>query len=434
MNQIDRIIQENLPLMVGSPDFRYEAVIAVGSHQITAMRVYMNSIREDYVAARYEERVLALVMKPSDYAKIVMYGHSDLTVKLTSITADESQRSVKIYRGVLLDLRDVGLENNNADRSRIEQQDAIGLSLVSIQLIDPASYELRLTYYDNISPDGIAANELKSALAKTRLVDKYNKQDSIGQLQMDDSFITTKRNIIIPPGTRLLDLGEVLQRDHGIYSQGFGMYLKNRTWFVFPPYTRLKEKADCWKLVIINVPANRYRKLERSYYIRGKTITLLLTGEVKHKDETDHDALLEGTGVRYSDPGKLMSERGSVDGTKELRQNPKDRMTEYNSMAYKSKFTNAKFSNDPFTSNGAVKASELAARGGSYIEGTWERSIPELLLPGMPVTFITQDGPGIKKLSGTLVGSETLTSSPQGGYLERIHSVMTKLTLYLRDK
>lgn len=434
MNQIDRVIQENLALMVPTPDFKFEAVIAVGSYQIKAMAVYLNSIREDYVSANYEERITTLALLPSDYNKIVMYGHSDITIKMTTIVVNGKERISKIYRAVLLNLRDPSLENNNADRAMVSQQDAHSVSMISFQLFDPASYELRMAYYDTISPNKCTGDVLKAALAKTRLVDKYNKQDSVGQIQMDDGYLPTKRSIIIPPGTRLLDLGRYLQKEYGVYSQGLGMFLKNRTWFVFPPFTRLKENTDGWKLVIINAPANRYRKLDRTYYISGKTVTLILTGEVKHTDTTDHDALIEGTGVRYADPAKLLSKPGSVDGTTALKQNPKERMTEYNAMAYKSKFSNAKFLDNPFTANGATSSSDLAARGGSYIEGTWERSIPEFLLPGMPVVFITQDGTSIRKMPGTLVGVETLTSSPHGGLIEQTHSTMSKLTMYLRDK
>jgi len=431
--QIDRLIEENLKLAVGSPDLEYEAVLSVGSHQIKAMFVFSNSIREDFVNSNFEERICTVVLKPSDYSKVVMYGHSNLFMKLTEKPPHGGKKVSRIYRAVMLDLRDPTIENNNADRSMISESDKANITLTSFQLIDPAVYELMLTRVGGSFPSTAPIDIIKVILGKCRLVDKYNKQDAVGRLEIDDLDVGTKRHVTIPPNIRLFDLAKYLQEKYGVYSQGLGAYLKDRVWYVFPPFTRRKEKADAWKLVIINAPANRNRKLERTYHVRGKTITIIMTGEVRHGDNTDQDALVSGTGVRYSDPTALLRSK-PADGTEAPRMKPKETMTEYNAVDYVSKFQNAPLADQPFTVNAAKQASALAARGGMYIAGVWERSVPMVLLPGMAVTFITQDGDKIKKLPGTLIGAETLTSNPSGGLIEHTHTSMTNMTLYVRDK
>lgn len=434
MAQIDRLITENLKLAVGAPDLEYQAVLSVGSYQIRAMFVFSNSIREDFVGSGFEERVCTVVLRPSDYSKVVLYGHSSLTLKLSEMPANGGAKRSRIYRAVLLDLRDVGVENNNADRSRMVDVDKANISMVSFQLFDPAVYELLLTTVGGTFPSAKPLDVMKVILGKTRLVDKYNKQDAVGRLEIDELDNGVKRHVVIPPHIKLFNMAGYLQEEYGVYSQGMGAYLKDRVWYIFAPFTRLKEKADTWKLVIINAPANRHRKLENTYHVRGKTITILMTGEVKHTDRSDQDALIEGTGVRYNDPTKLLRKPGEADGTQIPKQSPKDTMTEYVAVDYVSKFEHAPVASTPFTVNASKQSSALAARGGMYVAGVWERSIPEILLPGMPVTFYTQDGDRIKELNGTLIGAETLTSNPSGGLVEHAHSSMTKLTMYLRDK
>lgn len=427
--QFDAMLSQYLSQVEGLPDLDYRAVLSVGSYQIEALRVIAKTERENYLNSMFEEIIVTAVFEPSAYTEIILHGHEDMSMTLITKSFGTNLSKKRTYRAVLVNNRNVKLEGNvqSVDEIRIADQQSI--STVQFQLIDPAAYNLRLQEVGGIFKTANTMQVLKYYLSKIRLVDQYAKQSSVAAITSDAVYQTKSfREIVIPEGTKLQALPDLLQRRYGVFNQGMGCFLKNRCWYIFAPYSIAKQTADVDKLVLINVPPTKYRNLERNFVAKGRTYTILCTGETTHQRRSDSEALNLGTGVRYGDTTQLMSGMSDVSGAPKLT--PKAYMSEYRSSNYKNDYNHTPMAG--MVDNPAWYASQLAARGGDIVTVTWERGTTDILTPGMPVRFITAYNDGIKELSGTLLGVEAISSVPLGGMVETRHTTQVRMTLFLK--
>jgi hypothetical protein len=427
--QFDAMLSQYLAQVEGLPDLDYRAILSVGSHQIEALRVIAKTERENYLNSMFEEILISLVFEPSAYTEIILHGHEDMSLTLITKSYGTNLSKKRTYRAVLVENRNVKLEGNVQSVDEVQLADKQSLSVVNFQLIDPAAYNLRLQEVGGIFKNANTMSTLKYFLSKIRLVDDFAKQSSVAAITADSTYqVKAFQQLVIPDGTKLQALPDFLQRRYGVFNQGIGCFLKNRCWYIFAPYSIAKATADVDKLVLLNVPPSKYRNLERNFVTKGRTYTILCTGETRHQKRSDTDALNLGTGVRYADSTQLLS--GMTDKSSSPKLTPKGYMTEYRSSNYKNDYDHTPMAG--MIDNPAWYASQLAARGGEIMTVTWERGTTDILTPGMPVQFITPYNDGIKQLSGTLIGVEAFSQVPLGGMVETRHTTQVVLTLFLK--
>ena len=427
--QFDAMLSQYLAQVEGLPDLDYRAILSVGSHQIEALRVIAKTERENYLNSMFEEILISLVFEPSAYTEIILHGHEDMSLTLITKSYGTNLSKKRTYRAVLVETRNVKLEGNVQSVDEVQLADKQSLSVVNFQLIDPAAYNLRLQEVGGIFKNANTMTTLKYFLSKIRLVDDFAKQSSVAAITADSTYQAKAfQQLVIPDGTKLQALPDLLQRRYGVFNQGIGCFLKNRCWYIFAPYSIAKATADVDKLVLLNVPPSKYRNLERNFVTKGRTYTILCTGETRHQKRSDTDALNLGTGVRYADSTQLLS--GMTDKSSSPKLTPKGYMTEYRSSNYKNDYDHTPMAG--MIANPAWYASQLAARGGEIMTVTWERGTTDILTPGMPVQFITPYNDGIKQLSGTLIGVEAFSQVPLGGMVETRHTTQVVLTLFLK--
>lgn len=427
--QFDAMLSQYLAQVEGLPDLDYRAILSVGSHQIEALRVIAKTERENYLNSMFEEILISLVFEPSAYTEIILHGHEDMSLTLITKSYGTNLSKKRTYRAILVENRNVKLEGNVQSVDEVQLADKQSLSVVNFQLIDPAAYNLRLQEVGGIFKNANTMTTLKYFLSKIRLVDDFAKQSSVAAITADSTYqVKAFQQLVIPDGTKLQALPDFLQRRYGVFNQGIGCFLKNRCWYIFAPYSIAKATADVDKLVLLNVPPSKYRNLERNFVTKGRTYTILCTGETRHQKRSDTDALNLGTGVRYADSTQLLS--GMTDKSSSPKLTPKGYMTEYRSSNYKNDYDHTPMAG--MINNPAWYASQLAARGGEIMTVTWERGTTDILTPGMPVQFITPYNVGIKQLSGTLIGVEAFSQVPLGGMVETRHTTQVVLTLFLK--
>lgn len=427
--QFDAMLSQYLSQVEGLPDLDYRAVLSVGSHQIEALRVIAKTDRMDFLNGMFEEILITVVFEPSAYSEIILHGHENMSMTLITKSFGTNLTKKRQYRAVLVENRNIKLEGNAQQVDQASLADKMTISIVNFQLIDPAAYNLRLQEVGGIFRNADTMSVLKYYLSKVRLVDEFAKQTSVAAITADTVYQTKKfSSLVVPEGTKLQALPDLLHRRYGVFNQGMGCFLKNRCWFIFAPYSIAKTQSDVDKLVIINVPPSKYRNLERNFVIKGRTYTILCTGETRHQRRSDSDALNLGTGVRYGDSTQLMD--GMTDTSKSPKLTPKAYMTEYRASDYMNAYNHTPMAG--LIDNPAWYASQLASRGGDYITVTWERGTLDIITPGMPVRFLTSYNEGIKELTGTLIGAEAFSNVPANGMVETRHVVTVKLTLFLK--
>ena len=427
--QFDAMLSQYLAQVEGLPDLDYRAILSVGSHQIEALRVIAKTERENYLNGMFEEIIVSLVFEPSAYTEIILHGHEDMSLTLITKSYGTNLSKKRTYRAILVENRNVKLEGNVQSVDEVQLADKQSLSVVNFQLIDPAAYNLRLQEVGGIFKNANTMTTLKYFLSKIRLVDDFAKQSSVAAITADSTYqVKPFQQLVIPDGTKLQALPDLLQRRYGVFNQGIGCFLKNRCWYIFAPYSIAKATVDVDKLVLLNVPPSKYRNLERNFVTKGRTYTILCTGETQHQKRSDSDALNLGTGVRYADSTQLLS--AMTDNSSSPKLTPKSYMTEYRASNYKNDYGHTPMAG--MIDNPAWYASQLAARGGDIMTVTWERGTTDILTPGMPVQFITPYNDGIKQLSGTLIGVEAFSQVPLGGMVETRHTTQVVLTLFLK--
>jgi len=430
ISALDQCISES----TGMPEFNFSAEIAVGTYRYNAMNVVSVTKRQMYLQDMFETAMISLTMQPSEYTELVLYGHEDMAIKLSQTPYTGGETITRTYRAVLTKHQDAQLEGNVANIGEAGLQDQMSISVVTFQLLSEAAFNLRLREVGGIFQSVTAASVLKHLLATTRLVDKFSESDSVATVTVDANVSTRVFNSIkLPEGLPFLAMADYLQDKYGLFSQGMGCFLKDRSWYVFAPFGLAKQTTDVFRLVVFNAPSGKYRSLDRNLKIVGKTMTVVATGFTNQAKNSDKEAMDGGTGVRYGHLRAIDSGTSSSDETVDPTRTPANYMTEYRSSTYNNPYQKTATSKHRFSDNPLKESSNLARRGGDIVTVVWEQGTMDLLVPGMPVTFHYGKNGKIQTKKGTLIGAEMTSNIPLGGLIEPKHHTTVKLTMFLKE-
>lgn len=432
----DSVLKQQITECTGLPNSRFEAELSIGSYVINAIAVVAFTQRQEYMENMFEDSMVTIAVQPSEYSEGMLVGHEDLTLKLTERPWEGGTPHTKEYRAIMTEVKNEQLESNRADVSETGLQDNMSVSVVTLQLISKAAYDLRLREVGggrNIFSDATAEQVLRYYLVKSQLKDRFSKTESVATVNIDSTKSERVfKEIKIPEGTPYLAVPDYLQNNYGIFPQGMGCYLKNQSWYIFSPYGLSKANEDVRRLVVFNAPSARYRSLERNFKIDGKTITVLATGMSKHNSTSDTDAMNGGTGIRYASLSAIDGGASTPDPTADPVRTPEAYMTEYRSSNYASAYQKTVTAKERFSDNPLKHSSELAARGGNVVTVEWENGILDPLVPGMPVKFYYGKAGDTVLLEGTLIGAVRSSNIPLGGFIEPKHQSVVQLTLWLK--
>ncbi len=214
-------------------------------------------------------------------------------------------------------------------------------------------------------------------------------------------------HIIIPSGTKLVDLPSFLQElDYGVYNGEIGMYIKNErlgTFFnrcdlgstaipckkvlsiyIYQLYRISEKNKKVNKLIIYGSPNHKYSMIENTYLIDGDDIKIL-SNEDSVKINTGDTALIDnGTGYITLDVNKVMNRPvivnpDKVDSFKDL-----SNIDSYSKeRADTSVYRMTKEPND----NQYNYRSAFVKESGDILQIKWNFSNPKYLIPGMSITY-----------------------------------------------
>lgn len=432
-NKLDIVLAGVFEGAVGLPDLKYVLHINYRGHVMTSHAVVSFRRSEDYLENIFTAILVDAVFSAVDYSGIMMAGHEDLTavLEVTGYTGGVIYRNK--YRAVLLNSDDQRIEGNTDSVQSLDVVNEQSIATASFQLIDIAAYDIRMRQVGGIFTNTTAANVLKYILSKNMLKGDYSKSSAVSSINVDsDSFQKVYKQIVIPEGTKLISVGDYLQEHYGIYNTGFGIYLKNSNWYVYPSFNVDKFKKAAEKLIIVNAPSNKYRTPERNFKVDGSTISVVCTGETAMVRATDAAVLNHGTGTRYADVSKLMDFDFNEDDKPKMQ--PDAYMTEYQGVDYNNSYKNIQTVKGRFSSNPAVQASNLAATAGIIITTVWEHGRIDILTPGMAVEYVYGVDDQVARLKGTLLKAELISSIPNNGIVEAKHRNVVSLSIFLKPR
>lgn len=312
---------------------------------------------------------------------------------------------VKSYKGILLYEGNELLKSSNVTQLAKSTADLMDIVTVNMQLLDPALEKMRLIETGGIYREVIPGDVIKTLISWTSQRLNLPKEDSIlGVDVVDYDNNNVRKNVVIPHGTRIFDVANTIQKDNGgVYNTGIGSYLQDGIWYIWPEYNTRRFDVEAKNLTIINIPANKYRGVERTYRYDPETFSTLIlsTGETDHLDASNYEQLNSGNVVRYTRGESILSNFGTVNKNKYEITRKLNNSEEMGIVREGNDF--APVSKRRITYNPFLEASDIAKRNGSFLSLVWENSKPSLIYPGMPVKVMFLKNVNVYEVYGVIV-------------------------------
>jgi hypothetical protein len=286
------------------------------------------------------------------------------------------------YRATLYDNESALLEGNVPT---VTTRAAAGISdykQVRMQLIDSVIEQMRMQTLGGIYRDVSGAELVRHILTLYSQTGSKDKADAVqGVTLAPHANMKPKSHITIPHLTRVVDAPECIHRAcGGVYSGGFKTYLQARQWYMYAPYDVTAFKDTAKTLTVINIPANRMSGSERTYRVTPTQVIVLITGQVKHRDNSESAQLNQGNGVRFIDANQVMDGWATVDGNR-MTVNKSKNVNEFVGTPRPNGINNILESPVRITANPLIENARIAQRNGSYLQAVWENSNDKPTLP-----------------------------------------------------
>jgi hypothetical protein len=170
--------------------------------------------------------------------------------------------------------------------------------------------------------------------------------------------------------------------------------------------------------------------MERTFIRRDKQLFVFATGGGKHFDVSESVQQNTGNGIRYSLSGDLIDNMVKVSNNKAIY-NSEDKVKKYVINKRPNQKENVKSITTHFTDNPWAELSEAAVGLGTNITVKWDNSNPEILYPGMPVTYLYKSNGKLTTLVGVLIGTNRITKPATESILDDHYVVSVMLTVHV---
>ena len=367
-------------------------------------------------------------LQPGVYLNRVLPHKDNLYIEV--IERQDLTQIKRRYRAVPLGDSNPEMTGTNTAMANMNAKDDLNMVSVKFQLME--------TGFAILKNEMVADNHLMANLADV-LHYQLNKFGKKLQLNGPDAFkgvdierpIDNDRvfkQVIIQPPIPLIRLGMWLQQhdEFGIYTKGFGMYYQKGLWRIYPLFKIGRYEKARKVLNIYRLPEDVFPTLYATYFVEGKVLTVLSTGQAKHQDGKDIRKQNEGTGKRVISSDAVMGEVGYYYANGQAVATRQDSLSEYQTSTRKSKEEMSPFHSTP-SNNLSKFLSENALNDGTIEALQWNNSNHDELEPAMPVRYFFMSGEQLKYKEGTLLAARTEyardTENPDMVFRE--HSALT---------
>lgn len=423
--------------------FEWTMEIYIEALQMTLVpyRVLSIDVLRDYANNYCDEMTAQIALGAGTYQQYVVPNAKNLLVTLIRHpvleggSVDKTQSIEKqSYRGVLTLTHSSTVQGDSIIAGTLNAANMSGMVQVNLQLLDLAIEQTRMlsfgTAFRSIKVlDAITYSIVK--ISQTLQVDAQHKVKGVDTVDANNTEVYS--SIVIPHGTRAVDVPRYIAHFSGSpYSSGFGAYLQNAIWYVYPLYDlkRYDNETKRRTLTIINVPSNRYPNADRTFRITAKQVILMASESNRHIDLSDAVQGNEGTGSRYLDANKAFDGFASMDNNKATIKRV-DNANEYIAEKKDYKLNNVQQAATPVTGNTYEAMSKMTAGLGSLLLITWYSSEMNLIYPGMPAQYKYTSAGEVFTLKGVVIKTQTQIAQTTTGLIPGPHRSATILTLFV---
>lgn len=391
--------------------FRWGAVIhSPSKFEVEVLKVVSIDFVENYAADYAEGVMIDLIIGGGQVAHHIVPYRDQLELTLVRVPVTEIGLEVdnrypityETYRATLINTGDpavTGGSNVAVDEFTL---DITNVLTMKFQLINKAVEQIRMQSVGENGRYTDVENFLTTLITKTIRnieVDGLLLPEGLDIVTPDNEAV--RDHIVVPQGTPIMDVPDLLQQQVGVYSNGIAHFIKNRHWYVFSPYNFTRFQQTERRLDVIFVPENKLPGIERTWLEENGTITVLATGEKKVVDNSEAGQLNAGNGVRFSDADRFMNNFVQAAGNKAIASRGTIQ-TEVVAKERANGLNNVRMSSTRITANPYLEYSRLAKREGRYVQFLWENSNKDLIIPGMAIRITYVDGKDIREFYGVI--------------------------------
>lgn len=387
----------------------------------------------DFVNQRSEMYQIRCRFQPGVYFNDIVPYRDDLICQL--VIRSDSDSVMREYVAIPKVDKDVRSESNSNIHNNMDALNEVNAVSYEFQLMDKGFAKLRNLPYSNIFLMSNVQTAIITALDEGSKLAELTGYDSYKSVYMHTPVDNpnTYRQIIIPNGTRLINVPQYLQEhnDHGVYSKGLGSFYKQRYWWVYPLFNVNRVDTHPRPLDVIRVPQNKIPDLDFTFYQTSTGITIISTGDAVHSDNADIRKQNEGVGKRVVMGDAVAGDTGYHYNNGRAVTTRADSLQEYKLSDRRNGEEWIPLDLDP-TGNLMVPLSDNARNEGEIITVEWRNGDTGYLEPGHPVRYnYLYDDDTMMVRKGVLLGYRT-DYIPITDHVVPYMKRTTKITMFLK--
>lgn len=429
-----------------SPRFQYRAVFTSGTLKIESLAVSERIVNMDFASSFTTDQELRVSMTVANY-NLLFAKRDNLSVTLFQEQIDPISESLiptgkryqQTYRAFL---RDNEIASQSSDRGMQNRPYSDGkddLRVFTIDLVDPCALSMsaqnaqavfRLsTAFESMRSFIVNKNETVRALGLPALL----ALDAVEPDITGDDAI--RDQIIVDHTVKLVQLPVYLQgREGGIYNHDIGSFIKDRKWFIYPLYNTRRYTTTTRRLTVYATSSLKVPITDTTFLKEGESISIICMGAIKTQDLSVAGDISGGLGTRFTKATKFFEEQTIDTGDNRAVYNREAFDAAVRTKAREDGLEFAPVSGNAFTDNLARELSRISMRSGMLMFVTWQKSMVDLLVPGMPVRVYYDDGRKVNQLEGTLLQAQEQSTPERPGLMQKLQKSVAGLFLFLEKK
>lgn len=423
----------------GSPFSRISAIVRCGGVEHTPLQILREDTGCDFRNGYMDDHSIVLTFGMGTFSMDIEPFQDDITIILQSQPLSEvagtlpnSPVVTRRFRAYIADQVTSAVEaTNNPVLQNKNAADLVRVVHVRFALEEPAVEQLRKmsigTVAHSTPPYAVLQTLMTRAFQSLKLDDA---EKILGMEFVRANNQEVRRHVVIPDGTALLDVPDLLQNEQGgIYSTALGFYIRHRYIHFWPLYDLARQTTAKRLLQIFVSPSRQGVMVDKTWIEQGRALMVISAGGVEVLDDSFGQLNNEGNAVRFTDARKLMTDFATVSGNK-MSFDRSSNNSEFAAVAV-GDGTNLARRAPSATANIFLESSKLSKRAGVIVTALWRRSDPDRLVPGMAVEVHYEYRGEIRIIEGTLIGAYSSRVVAGKGLMVDRYVTNTSLNLFV---
>jgi hypothetical protein len=379
----------------------YNAVIEVDGLQLDVPIVEFVDIKRDYNTETFDYVTIRLMLPLGDVTKVLYPNKEKLKITLVNNVLGATIRTDYVFVMTKLDPH-IKVDNYNNEKH--------GALNSNFTVVEGECKPLNFNKLKNISVGGVYKGTVKdiliSAIEKAVVTSGLN----IGIDIVEINNTRVYDQLLIPDNVTALNIVDYLQKTHGVYNGGIGIYLQNDgtgdILYIYPLYRNDLFLHNKKQLQVTNVNSTALNGIDSTYAMYGDTLKILAPKSSQVDNVGNAKLLSNGSGFIAADTHSPSKRPVKITDSKVVAQAEEVKRIQI----HKDVGADSLNVNTNITGNNYERRTSVLKNDNSRVLVTWANSNGRLIYPYMPVKFIKEvDNGRTACFSGVVTGIHITT-------------------------